>query len=115
VRPPTIPGMPGMVGSHENWGNFKCHKWGEYGRHSQIVVLIAMIAATGATGWLMTTDAFCGSETTQAVHSVLADGVLALVGVHLGGVALASLRHRENLVRAMVVGVKRPAKPGDVA
>ena len=51
----------------------------------------------------------------QHVHSLLAHGVLALVVVHLVGVVLASLRHRENLVRAMVVGVKRAVGPGDVA
>jgi cytochrome b len=76
--------------------------------------LIAIIAGTAGTGWLLTTDAFWGSETMQAVHSALADGLLALVGVHLGGVALASLRHRENLVRAMVVGLKRRAERDDI-
>ncbi len=82
---------------------------------AMIIVLIAALAATAASGWLMTTDAFWGSTALQHVHSALAHGVLVLVVVHLGGVALASLRHNENLVRAMVVGVKRPAEPGDVA
>lgn len=82
---------------------------------AMIVVLIAGMAATALTGWLLTTDALWGSETLQRLHSMLAHAVLALVIVHLGGVALASLRHRENLVHAMVVGVKRPAEPGDIA
>ena len=63
----------------------------------------------------MTTDAFWGSTALQRLHSALAHGVLLLVLAHLGGVALASLRHRENLVRAMVAGDKRAPGPGDVA
>ncbi len=81
---------------------------------AMIVVLLGAMAATAASGWLLTTDAFWGSTAAQRAHSLLADGVLLLVLLHLGGVALASLRHRENLVRAMVVGVKRAAGPGDV-
>ncbi len=81
---------------------------------AMIVVLLAAMVAAVATGWLMTTDAFWGSTAAQHVHSIVAHGVLLLVFVHLAGVALSSVRHRENLVRAMVVGVKRPAKPGDV-
>jgi cytochrome b len=81
---------------------------------AMIVVLLVAMAATAVSGWLMTTDAFWGSTVLQHVHSALAHGVLALVVLHLGGVALASLRHRENLARAMVAGVKRAAGPGDV-
>jgi len=80
-----------------------------------IVVLLGAMAAAAASGWLLTTDAFWGSTAAQRAHSLLAHGVLLLVLLHLGGVALASVRHRENLVRAMVIGVKRPAGPGDVA
>jgi cytochrome b len=81
---------------------------------AMIVVLIAAMAATAVSGWLMTTDAFWGSTAVQRVHSILAHGVLLLVFAHLCGVALASARHREDLVGAMVFGVKRAAEPGDV-
>jgi|SRR5208337_5592801 len=82
---------------------------------AMVVVLLVAMAAAAVGGWLLTTDAFWGSPVMQHGHSLLAHGVLALVVLHLGGVTLASLRHHENLVGAMVVGVKRPAEPGDVA
>jgi cytochrome b len=82
---------------------------------AMIVVLLASMMATAATGWMLTTDAFWGSLAVQRVHSILAHCVLLLVLAHLGGVALASVRHRENLVRAMVIGDKRAARPGDVS
>ena len=82
---------------------------------AMILLLIAAMTATATTGWLLTTDAFWGSETMRAIHSALAHGVLLLVLVHVGGVALASVRHHENLIRAMVVGMKRAAGPDDVA
>ncbi len=81
---------------------------------AMIVVLLAAMAAAVLTGWLMTTDAFWGSAAAQHVHSIVAHGVLMLVLAHLAGVALASVRHRENLARAMVLGVKRAPEPGDV-
>ena len=40
------------------------------------------------------------------VGGFLAGAMLAAVGVHLAGVAVASWLHRENLVRAMLTGRK---------
>jgi cytochrome b len=50
----------------------------------------------------------------EKLHDVLGNGLLVLVLAHLGGVVLASLRHRENLVAAMISGRKRAPAPEDI-
>ena len=82
---------------------------------AMIVALLIAMAATATTGWMLTTDALWGATWAQRLHSVVAHGLLLLVLGHLAGVALASMRHRENLVRALIFGDKRAPESGDVA
>ena len=72
-----------------------------------VVALIAMLTATCITGYMMTTDAYWGSEALEDVHGALANLTVALVAIHVIGVLTASFQHRENLVKAMVTGRKR--------
>ena len=74
-----------------------------------IVLLLIVIALVGLSGWLYTTDRYWGVEWVGELHEALADALLVLIALHVGGVALASYRHRENLFAAMLHGRKRPA------
>jgi len=79
-----------------------------------IVALIVMIALTGLTGWLYTTDQFWGVKWMEELHEATANGLLLLIALHVCGVLVSSLAHRENLVRAMFSGRKRAPEPSDI-
>jgi cytochrome b len=81
---------------------------------AMIIALMLAMLATSITGYLQTTDQFFGDEGMQRLHDVLGNGLLLLVLAHLAGVALASLRHHENLVRSMITGRKRAPSHHDV-
>lgn len=72
-----------------------------------ILLLLAALAGTCATGYMMTTKAWWGSHALEEVHEAFANGMLALIGLHVAGVVFASVEHGENLVRAMIDGRKR--------
>jgi hypothetical protein len=47
-----------------------------------------------------------GEEAAGKLHGFLSTALVTLIVVHIAGVLVASLVHRENLVRAMITGLK---------
>jgi cytochrome b len=79
-----------------------------------ILALLVTVTLVGTSGWLYTTDRFWGVEWVEQLHRWLTNALWALVGLHVAGVLYTSLRHRENLVGAMLHGRKpAPGSPSD--
>lgn len=74
---------------------------------AMVIALLLMISGIVTTGYLMTTDAYWGVEWVESTHKALVYATLGMILLHVTGVVLASLEHRENLVRAMLTGRKR--------
>lgn len=69
-----------------------------------IWLLLALGTASGATGVPAYQD--IGGDALVEAHDVVSYVMLAIVPVHIFGVVVSSVLHRENLVRAMVTGFK---------
>jgi cytochrome b len=80
-----------------------------------VLALLGNTLLAGVSGWLGTTDAYWGDPLVQDLHALAGQAFLPLVLLHWAGVAHASWRHRESLVRAMVNGRKAASGPDDVA
>jgi cytochrome b len=74
-----------------------------------IYALLALSLLAGASGYAAYNE--IGGHWMEELHEALANTLLVVVFVHIGGVVVSSLLHRENLVRSMLTGYKS-AKPG---
>lgn len=79
------------------------------------VGLLCLVLAVTLSGWLYTTDRFWGVEWVENLHDALTWILIALVALHITGVAFTSIRDRENLVLSMLDGRKAPPQDDDVA
>lgn len=70
-----------------------------------IVALLSLGLLSGVSGWLTYQE--IGGEWSEELHEALAVLMLTVAAVHVAGVIVGSLAHRENLVRAMLTGFKR--------
>lgn len=73
---------------------------------------VATLAAEGLGPLANTWVAGLPEHWLEEVHEVLANLMLLMVIVHLGGVVVSSLLHKENLVKAMLNG-RKTLKPED--
>ena len=70
-----------------------------------IYAMLAMAILAGATGYATYNEV--GGEWLAELHEGAANAMLGVVLIHIGGVILSSLIHRENLVAAMLSGYKQ--------
>ena len=67
-----------------------------------IFAMLGLVLGLGATGLLLGQ----GNEGVKELHEVLAYGMVAVALLHVLGVALHTIRHRENITASMIHGRK---------
>jgi cytochrome b len=72
-----------------------------------VLAMLAAVALTALTGWAVFSE--IGPEWLEDVHETVANATLALIAVHVIAVIASSCLHRENLIGAMLTGLKHAA------
>ena len=73
-----------------------------------IFALLALVLAMAVTGVMMG----LGNESVKDIHEILAWVMVGVAVMHVLGVALHTIRHRENITASMIHG-KKHAEPVD--
>jgi cytochrome b len=89
-------------------GGGKRHIGHNPGSALAIFALLALVLALAVTGFMMGQ----GNEGVKEIHEILAWAAVGVVVVHVLGVALHTIRHRENITASMIHG-KKNAEPSD--
>jgi cytochrome b len=84
-----------------------------------LLLALGLLTATGLValggelkqGPFAAFTSFATGHNAKAIHQFLAYGLLGLIVLHVAGVAMESLRIRENIARAMLTGRKAVAGP----
>ncbi len=79
---------------------------------AMVVAILFMLLVVIGSGWLSETNRFYGVPWVDHLHHISAHLLLLMIGVHVAGVIVSSVLHRENLVRAMITG-RKPAETGE--
>lgn len=69
-----------------------------------IVLMLSFGIGMAVTGWSMASVQ--GDESLKELHELIANLFMAMVVLHVLGVIVSSVLHRDNLIRAMVTGSK---------
>ena len=69
-----------------------------------IWLLLGLGIGSGISGLLLFQD--IGGDALEELHEIASNTMLLVVLIHIAGVVLSSLMHRENLVRSMITGFK---------
>jgi cytochrome b len=69
-----------------------------------VFALLTLGIVSGTTGVMVFEDV--GGDMLEEAHDLVSYAMLGMVGLHVAGVLVSSVLHRENLVRSMITGFK---------
>lgn len=92
-----------LSGSKQRWsGHNPASSWAA-------ITMFSLALGLGLTGYLMTTG---NKEAFEDIHEFLANTFIIVVGLHVAGVLLHSIRHQDAIALSMVDGKKDISESG---